>query len=161
MDSGATVYIHFVWATLGRQNSIPETRERQVWRTIAAEANRCGCSVIEIGGTYNHLHVLLQMGRTVTMAEVIKRMKGVSSRFINGPLPPGEESFFRWQPGYGAVSVSPEDVPRITAYLQRQKEHHADPESLHPSLEHIPEDTPPSLRTNLSPGGTSWRFCRP
>jgi putative transposase len=34
------------------------------------------------------------------------------------------ESTFKWQGGYGAFTVSKQQVPRIREYILRQKEHH-------------------------------------
>jgi hypothetical protein len=31
---------------------------------------------------------------------------------------------FYWQNGYGAFSVSPSNVPQVTAYIANQEEHH-------------------------------------
>jgi putative transposase len=31
---------------------------------------------------------------------------------------------FAWQEGYGAVTVSPSDVPTVRRYIARQEEHH-------------------------------------
>ena len=31
---------------------------------------------------------------------------------------------FYWQAGYGMFSVSPSNVPRVTAYIANQEEHH-------------------------------------
>ena len=33
---------------------------------------------------------------------------------------------FEWQEGYGVFSVSEQDVPRVIAYVERQKQHHAE-----------------------------------
>ena len=32
---------------------------------------------------------------------------------------------FAWQTGYGAISVSPEIVDRVNAYIANQEDHHA------------------------------------
>ena len=31
---------------------------------------------------------------------------------------------FRWQRGFAAFSVSPDRVPRVTRYIEKQEEHH-------------------------------------
>jgi hypothetical protein len=41
---------------------------------------------------------------------------------------------FGWQDGYAALSVSPNHVQRVMAYVRGQKQHHADG-NLHPAWE--------------------------
>jgi len=33
---------------------------------------------------------------------------------------------FKWEGGYGVITVSPSHVRRIVAYIENQKRHHAD-----------------------------------
>lgn len=41
-------------------------------------------------------------------------------------LYPDRERLFRWQPGYGVFSVSPNHVKAVIAYIRNQKQQHAD-----------------------------------
>ncbi len=97
--------------------------EARLYRHIAASATSLGCKVLAINGHRDHVHVLLAMPSTVTMAQVVKKMKGASSRFINDQfdLP----YTFKWQGFYGAFSVSRWDVKKIIRYIRNQKAHHA------------------------------------
>jgi len=47
-------------------------------------------------------------------------------------LAPG--SFFRWQAGYGAFTISTADVPAVERYVLDQKQQHAS-RALEPTLE--------------------------
>jgi REP element-mobilizing transposase RayT len=116
------IYIHLVWATWDRLPLITPAIERPLHRVIALEAQKMGCTVLALNSVPDHLHILVQMPSTVTAAELVKRLKGVSSHFVNDVLRPGLP--FKWQGFYGALSVSRWDVERIVAYIQRQKEHH-------------------------------------
>jgi hypothetical protein len=49
-------------------------------------------------------------------------------------VPAGAASPFRWQRGYGAFSVSPNDVPVVERYVREQRHHHA-LRAIEPSLE--------------------------
>jgi hypothetical protein len=68
----------------------------------------------------------------VTIGELVKQLKGVTSKVIaqraNGL------SSFRWQPGYGVFSVGSDQVARVREYITRQKQHHANG-TLQPALE--------------------------
>ena len=122
------VYVHFVWPTWDRLPLIHPTIERRLHRFIAAVAVEMGCKVLAINGTEDHVHVLLSLRTTVTIADLAKRMKGASSLFANTEL--FSESQFKWSGSYGAFSVSRWDVPKIMEYIKRQKEHHATGELL-------------------------------
>ena len=117
------VFVHFVWATWDRQPLITPEMEARLYRHIAASATSLGCKVLAINGHRDHVHVLLAMPSTVTMAQVVKKMKGASSRFVNDQfdLP----YTFKWQGFYGAFSVSRWDVEKIIHYIRNQKAHHA------------------------------------
>lgn len=72
----------------------------------------------------DHIHCLFFLGRQYSIADVIKQIKGSSSKFINtNKFTP---QHFKWQDGYAAFSVSPDDVNRVYNYIKFQKRHHRD-----------------------------------
>jgi REP element-mobilizing transposase RayT len=75
-----------------------------------------------VNGVEDHLHLLASMNVTMPIAEVIGKIKGSSSKWIHETFP--DRSRFAWQRGYGAFSVSESQVPRVAAYIKRQKIHH-------------------------------------
>jgi hypothetical protein len=53
------------------------------------------------------------------LAAAINAFKTNSSRFMH------ERGLaFQWQDGYGAFSVSPSQLDKVTAYIRNQREHH-------------------------------------
>ena len=81
-----------------------------------------GCSMIAIGGTADHIHLLTRMRPSVSIGDYVKSIKGGSSHFINQIRHPGID--FKWQEGYAAYTISPWYVTRIIDYINHQKEHH-------------------------------------
>ncbi len=77
------VYIHFVWATYDRLPTLTANIARGVYRNIEHEAQKLNCDVLAINGISDHVHALLKMSTTVSMAECVKMMKGVSSKYGN------------------------------------------------------------------------------
>ncbi|MES2461160.1 MAG: IS200/IS605 family transposase [Armatimonadota bacterium] len=127
-DSNAEVYLHFVWATKGRAESIPQALERDLHRIIRSESQRLRCDVLALGGTLNHIHLLVLFSRTITLARYMEQIKGTSSRFLNenlAHLPDQADTYFSWQPGYGVFSVGINQTLPVIAYIKGQKEHHA------------------------------------
>ena len=130
------VAVHFVWATWDRQPLITEDIERGLWRYIGAVCGDDHCEVLAIGGMPDHVHLLVLLSNTTTMADLMRHVKGGSSRFVPKRLLPG--SWFAWQGSYGAFSVSRANVPNVIAYIQNQKRHHAEG-TLYPNAEETNE----------------------
>ncbi len=133
------IYVHLVWATWDRLPLITPEIERPLHRVIASEAQKMGCTLLALN------NILVRIPSTVTVAELVKQLKGASSYFVNHILKP--DQLFKWQGFYGAFSVSRWDVERIVAYIQRQKEHH-EVGALIPELESVSEEVEPDQAPN-------------
>ena len=120
--SRVDVFIHFVWATKRRQQWLSPELEGPIYRCLAQEAQRFDCRVLAIGGTSDHLHVLVGLNAKTTIGQLCKAMKGVSSAMARD-LTDGDAD--GWQDNYAAFSVSRQHLKRVTAYIQNQKTHHA------------------------------------
>jgi putative transposase len=119
-----SIFLHLVWATWDRLPMITPDIERRLYREIESEAIKMRCIVLALNGMADHVHVVLIMPTTVTIADLTKQLKGASSHFVNEVLRP--ELPFKWQGSYGAFTVSRWDVDKIVAYVKNQKQHHAD-----------------------------------
>ncbi len=131
------VFVHFVWATWDRAPLITPEVERRLYRSIFSEAEKLGCTVLALNGVSDHVHLLVKMPSTVTMATLMKQVKGVSSNFANDEL--FADRRFKWQGGYGAFSVSRWDVDKIMGYIRKQKSHHAE-QTVRPEFEETFEE---------------------
>lgn len=121
--AGVAVYIHFVWATWDRLPLLTEALARPVCRAIGAICADRGAAVIAIGGVEDHLHLLVELPATLALADLAKQVKGATAHLVTHELAAG--CFFRWQGGYGAVSVSPRHLAEVCDYIARQRDHHA------------------------------------
>jgi REP element-mobilizing transposase RayT len=96
--------------------------EDELYKYISGVCNNLGCPVIKINGVEDHIHILLQLGRTITISNLISEMKSNSSRWIKSK---GQDFInFAWQGGYGVFSVSRPSLEGAKRYLASQKEHH-------------------------------------
>ncbi len=77
-----------------------------------------------MGCVEDHVHLLLTLKPTDTVADVVKKLKGSSSHFIN--VEAGSAQALYWQRGYGAVSLRKRDIPFVKEYVERQKQHHGE-----------------------------------
>ncbi len=113
----ASTLFHIVFSTKERRSAIKEPAK--LWAYVAGTARKLGYEPLAVGGTENHLHLLLQLPAHVAPAEAAQKLKANSSRWL------GESGLWLgWQQGYGAFSVSPSNADVVRRYIQNQPEHH-------------------------------------
>jgi len=116
------LFYHLIWATKGREPLITPAIEPALYRFLRARANkRFAVSLFVIGGMPDHVHILTSLSPNTALADFVQDLKGSSSYFVTEEL----GIPFQWQRGYGVFSISEQDVPRVVAYVRRQKTHHA------------------------------------
>ena len=116
--------MHYVWVTHERLPLVTPDVEYAVYRYIEKFCRDDGCDVLAIGGMPDHVHLLVNMSPTVSMADLMKHVKGGSSRLMKTKLKP--EAWFSWQPHYGVFNVTIRDKYKVLDYIAQQKQHHSD-----------------------------------
>jgi REP element-mobilizing transposase RayT len=115
-------WFHCVFSTKERRPLItPPLRER-LWPFLGGIARQNRMKAIEIGGTLDHVHILLSLPATLSIAQALQLLKGASSRWVHETFP--EHRRFRWQEKYGAFSVSVSQLDKAIRYIQGQEQHH-------------------------------------
>ena len=77
---------------------------------------------IAVGGQSDHVHLLLALQTSQTVAGAMRIIKSGSSRWMHETA---GSRLFAWQQGYGAFSVGSAQMDATIAYIARQKEHHS------------------------------------
>jgi putative transposase len=116
------VYIHIVWATKLRAALISPALEPAVHKSIKKEAESLGCIAYAVNGMPDHVHLVVRLPSTISIAHLLKSVKGSTSRFINTHY--RSDDYFRWQERYGAFSISRSHLRRVIEYVKAQKERH-------------------------------------
>jgi putative transposase len=119
----ANLLVHLVWATWDRLPLITPDIQPRIYRCIQTEAFELGCEVGAIGGIEDHVHVLVQCSPAASVSNLVKQIKGTSSRIIQREIL-GRGEFFKWQGSYGAFSIAPNQIEPVRRYIRRQEEHH-------------------------------------
>jgi putative transposase len=117
------LYIHCVWATWDRLPLLTPQVEQRIYAAILTKCRELNCEPLAINGMPDHMHLLVRLHTTISVAELLKEVKGASSHLATHEVAPGE--FFKWQGTYGAFTLSKSAIPVVKAYIDRQKEHHA------------------------------------
>jgi putative transposase len=113
--------VHCVFSTKHRCNLIAPEIQPQLWEFLGGIARKNGFKALIVGGTGNHVHLLLSLPATVPLAKAIQLIKGASSHWMNET----HTHDFAWQEGYGAFTVGISQKNHTIAYIQSQAEHHA------------------------------------
>ena len=116
------IYLHIIFHTKTTSPDVLAEHVPRMHQYIAQLANTTGAHTISVGGTQNHVHALVFLSSTETVAHLVEEMKRNSSRWIKSLSPRYEK--FSWQAGYAAFSVSQSLVDRTISYIQGQEEHH-------------------------------------
>jgi REP element-mobilizing transposase RayT len=112
-------HLHLVWGTHGRRRSIPPPVQENLWAYIRGIAREYNMDLEAIGGTEDHVHLLLVLPPKLSLAHAIAALKANSSKWMNE-----SGHYFAWQEGYAAFSVSTSNVPAVAEYIRNQQEHH-------------------------------------
>ena len=99
---------------------ITDTVRKDLHSYIIGTLSNIGSYVNEIYANTDHLHVLCTLPRTITIAELISKIKTSSSKWIKKQ---GVVNF-SWQDGHGSFSVSSSKVRIVEQYILNQPEHH-------------------------------------
>ncbi len=124
-QSLSRVYIHYIFSTSERRPFLgdPEIL-RETHGFIGGIAKKLGADPIRVGGVADHIHALVILPRTLSIADLVKEMKRVSTNHLKEIGSGGKLNDFGWQGGYGAFSVSESKMESVSDYISRQEEHH-------------------------------------
>jgi REP element-mobilizing transposase RayT len=112
--------IHCVFSTKNRRDLIADEIQPQLWAFVGGIARKNSFKALIVGGTANHVHVLLSLPATLPLAKAMQLIKGASSHWMNE----NHTRDFAWQDGYGAFTVSISQKADTVAYIRSQPEHH-------------------------------------
>lgn len=120
--SYSSCLIHYVFSTKDRRKSItPEVRER-LWAYLGGIARENEMKALAIGGTDDHVHVLVSLPSTLSIAKAVQLLKGGSSKWVHETFAATKN--FAWQEGYGAFRVGVSGVDDTITYITNQTKHH-------------------------------------
>jgi REP element-mobilizing transposase RayT len=113
---------HVVFSTKNREGTLePELQER-LWPYIGGIARERKMKALAVGGVDDHVHVLLSLPSTLTIAKAVQLIKGGSSTWIHETFAKHRNVY--WQEGYGAFSIGVSQVDDTIRYIRNQAEHH-------------------------------------
>jgi len=120
--SYASLLTHAVFSTKDRAPLIADALRERLFPYLGGIARRLEVGALTVGGTADHVHVLLSLPPTRCVADVLRDLKANSSRWIHETWP--DRRAFARQTGYGAFSVSESNREGVLRYIREQERHH-------------------------------------
>ena len=114
--------VHVVFSTKERRNLITPAVKPELHAYLGAICRNRESPALTIGGTENHVHLLISLSKNIALSDLMMTLKKDSSKWIktNG----GAFLDFHWQDGYGAFSIGESQVRAVTDYIRGQQERH-------------------------------------
>ncbi len=122
-QSLANILLHVVFSTKSRAPYLDTDAVREGMNAyLVGTLRNIGCPSLATNCVPDHVHVLCQLSRTLTVAKLVEEIKTSSSKWIKQEHP--RLTDFHWQAGYGAFSVSQSNVEQVRQYIANQESHH-------------------------------------
>ena len=116
------IYLQTVFAVKYRNAVLSKEWRNTVWGVIGNLINEGNCKTIIVNGVEDHVHCFVGLKPVVSVSELMKTVKGKSSKYINDNKL--TKQHFEWQDGYGVFSYGQSQVDTVYKYIQNQEAHH-------------------------------------
>ena len=113
--------IHALFSTKDRQPLIHTEMKSDLYAYMGGIITNLRGKPVLINGPNDHVHLLFVLPASLSLADLMEKLKANSSKWAN-ERSPGRA--FSWQTGYTAFSVSQSKLSEVKAYISRQEEHH-------------------------------------
>jgi putative transposase len=122
-QSLANVVLHIIFSTKHRRPFLRSADLREkLDGYIVGTLRNLHCPSIITRSVSDHIHILCNLSRTITIAKLLEEVKTSSSEWVKTQA--REAADFHWQNGYGAFSVSQSNVEHVKEYIANQEDHH-------------------------------------
>jgi putative transposase len=118
----SNLLVHVVFSTQERRPAIPAEIQPDLFAYLGGIVRGLRGKALAVGGTTNHVHILMRLPQHASVADVVRVVKTNSSRWIHEKWP--QQASFSWQTGYAAFSVSESSASAVTKYILEQPIHH-------------------------------------
>jgi putative transposase len=121
-NTWSQLYLHVVFCTKQRREWITAEVEERLYSFMAGIVKDEKCLLYKVGGMPDHVHLLVRLHPRVAVSDLLREVKGRSSRWLHEEFPDLHD--FAWQEGFGVFSVSKSQLRKVKEYIERQAEHH-------------------------------------
>lgn len=116
------LHYHLIWSTYDREPTLTGELEKMFYGVLHKKGEELGLKIHAAGNVDDHAHVVASIPPKLAVADCVRHLKGASAFAINHM--PGSDGQFKWQGGYGALTVGERSLETVMEYATRQKQHH-------------------------------------
>ncbi len=116
------LHYHLIWSTQDRQPYLTPNIEKVLYKVIYRKAEELGLNIHAAGNVDDHVHIVLSIPPKIAIADSVRHLKGASAFVINHMQ--GSSGEFKWQAGYGVLTISDGLLETVARYAAKQKDHH-------------------------------------
>jgi REP element-mobilizing transposase RayT len=116
-----SLHYHIIFSTKDRVPIIEATWRPRLHEYLGGAVKGLGGFPQGVGGTRDHVHLLVGLKSTHCLGDFMRELKKASSMWVHKEI---EIPQFAWQSGYGAFTVSPTARKDVRQYIANQEEHH-------------------------------------
>ncbi len=116
-----SLHYHLVFSTKLRAAIIADSWRAKLHGYLRGTGEGLGAQCDIVGGTDDHIHLLVRLSATHRLADFMRELKKASSIWVHEDVPLPD---FAWQEGYAAFTVSASAADDVRRYIENQEEHH-------------------------------------
>lgn len=123
--STTKMVVHLIFTTKYRKNLLDGKMIRQIGDAFKTASERLGCTILEVDGEADHVHVLVEYPPKLSISVLVNNLKSISSRHVrkmNIHLKCESVNAGRlWSRSYFAASAGGVTIETLKEYVQKQK----------------------------------------
>ena len=116
------IWVHCVWTINKKIPYLKDKLKDEVIFHIRDNAKLKGIYIDHINGHNEHLHALISLGGKQNISEIMQKIKGESSFWINKNKLTRLK--FEWQDDFYSVSIGMPQLDNLRKYILNQEQHH-------------------------------------
>ena len=116
------LHYHIIWSTFDREPIITLEREKVFYGVLYNKGKELGLKIHAAGNIEDQIHIVVSIPPKLAVADCVRHLKGASAFAINHM--DKSDGQFKWQGGYGALTVGERSLETVIKYATKQKEHH-------------------------------------
>ena len=128
MSSYSNSLHQIVFSTKHREKVLTKENRQTLFKYMWAICTNKKCTPYAINGVDDHVHIVLRIHNSISVADLVKSLKVSASMFIK------ERNLFPefkgWQTGYGNFTYSSDAKENLVRYVENQELHHMKKTSL-------------------------------
>src|SRR3989339_808518 len=116
------MYAQIVFATKGREISIPQKHKEELHKYITGIVSNRKQKLLAINAMPEHIHIFIGFKPNICISDLVQDIKTASSLFIKEKQ--WIKGRFYWQEGFGSFTYSHSQLTNVINYINNQEQHH-------------------------------------